>query len=65
VELQMTLEPSLLSGAIIDIGDLRVNATARGRLTEMREQMVPAGWDRVIAIDSGDRPGMHREEGDR
>jgi F-type H+-transporting ATPase subunit delta len=65
VELQVTVDPSLLSGAIIDIGDLRVNASARGRLTEMREQLVPAGWDRASALDIDDRPGTHTEEGDR
>jgi len=65
VELQVTIDPSLLSGAIIDIGDLRVDATARGRLTEMREQMVPAGWDRVITLDRGDHPETNTQEGDR
>ena len=45
VELQVVVDPSLLSGAIVDIGDLRVDATARGRLNEMREQLIPAGWD--------------------
>ena len=45
VELQVVLDPSLLSGAVIQIGDLQVDATARGRLTALREHLTPGGWD--------------------
>jgi F-type H+-transporting ATPase subunit delta len=45
VELQVVIEPSLLSGAVIQIGDLQVDATARGRLDALREHLVPGGWD--------------------
>ena len=35
----------LLSGAVIQIGDLQVDATARGRLDALREHLVPGGWE--------------------
>lgn len=45
VELQVTIDPELLSGAIVEIGDLRVDASARGRLERLRDELVPAdGW---------------------
>jgi F-type H+-transporting ATPase subunit delta len=45
VELQVVLDPSLLSGAVIQIGDLQVDATARGRLNALREHLTSGGWD--------------------
>ena len=45
VELQVVIDESLLSGALIRIGDLQVDATARGRLDALREHLVPAGWE--------------------
>ena len=46
VELQVEVDESLLSGARIRIGDLQVDATARGRLDALREHLVPAGnWE--------------------
>jgi F-type H+-transporting ATPase subunit delta len=45
VELQVELDESLLSGARIRIGDLQVDATARGRLEALREHLTPAGWE--------------------
>jgi F-type H+-transporting ATPase subunit delta len=45
VELQITLDPHLLGGAVIEIGDLLVDATARGRLDSLREHLLPEGWD--------------------
>jgi F-type H+-transporting ATPase subunit delta len=42
VELQVTIDPDLLSGAIVEVGDLRVDASARGRLERLREELVPA-----------------------
>jgi F-type H+-transporting ATPase subunit delta len=44
VELQVELDESLLSGALIRIGDLQVDATARGRIDALREHFAPAGW---------------------
>jgi F-type H+-transporting ATPase subunit delta len=45
VELQVVIDESLLSGALIRIGDLQVDATARGRIDALREHLVPAGWE--------------------
>ena len=45
VELQIVLDPTLLSGAVIQIGDLQVDASARGRIDALREHLVPGGWE--------------------
>jgi F-type H+-transporting ATPase subunit delta len=45
VELQVEVDESLLSGALIRIGDLQVDATARGRIDALREHFAPTGWD--------------------
>ncbi len=45
VELQVVIDESLLSGARIRIGDLQVDATARGRIDTLREHLAPAGWE--------------------
>jgi F-type H+-transporting ATPase subunit delta len=44
VELQVVIDEALLSGARIRIGDLLVDATARGRIDALREHLIPAGW---------------------
>ncbi len=44
VELQVVIDESLLSGARIRIGDLQVDATARGRIDTLREHLAPEGW---------------------
>jgi len=44
VELQVVIDEALLSGALIRIGDLQVDATARGRIDALREHLVPATW---------------------
>ena len=44
VELQVVIDEALLSGALIRIGDLQVDATARGRIDALREHLVPSGW---------------------
>jgi len=44
VELEVVIDQALLSGALIRIGDLLVDATARGRIDALREHLVPAGW---------------------
>jgi F-type H+-transporting ATPase subunit delta len=43
VELQVTLDRDLLGGVVVNIGDLQVDATARGRLDRLREELLPAG----------------------
>jgi F-type H+-transporting ATPase subunit delta len=45
VELQVTVEPTLLGGVVVEIGDLLVDATARGRLDRLREHLLPGGWE--------------------
>ncbi|MGP0030605.1 MAG: ATP synthase F1 subunit delta [Acidimicrobiales bacterium] len=45
VELQVEIDPDLLSGAVIRIGDLQVDATARGRIDALREHLAPGGWE--------------------
>ncbi|HKH87966.1 MAG TPA: F0F1 ATP synthase subunit delta [Acidimicrobiales bacterium] len=47
VELQLVIDETLLGGARIRIGDLLVDATARGRLDALREHLVPAGWQQT------------------
>jgi ATP synthase F1 delta subunit len=45
VELQVVIDPSLLSGAVIQIGDLQVDASARGKIDALREHLMPGGWE--------------------
>jgi F-type H+-transporting ATPase subunit delta len=45
VELQVEVDESLLSGALIRIGDLQVDATARGRIDALREHFMPSRWE--------------------
>lgn len=44
VELQVRVDPALLAGIRVDIGDLRLDATAKGRLERLREHVVAGGW---------------------
>jgi F-type H+-transporting ATPase subunit delta len=44
VELQVSIDRTLLGGVIIEVGDLLVDATARGRLEGLREHLLPTGW---------------------
>ncbi len=55
VELQVTVDPKLLAGVRVEVGDLQVDATARGRLDNLREHLLPGGWD--DAAITGLRPG--------
>ena len=45
VELQVVIDERLLSGAVIQIGDLQVDASARGRIDALREHLMPGGWE--------------------
>jgi F-type H+-transporting ATPase subunit delta len=45
VELQVVIDPALLSGAVIQIGDLQVDASARGKIDALREHLMPGGWE--------------------
>jgi F0F1-type ATP synthase delta subunit len=41
VELQIADDPSLLGGVLVEIGDLRLDATTRGRLGSLRDAVAP------------------------
>jgi F0F1-type ATP synthase delta subunit len=58
VELQVVIDEALLSGAVIQIGDLQVDATARGRIDALREHLMPGGWE-----DSGFHAATSRPRG--
>jgi F-type H+-transporting ATPase subunit delta len=58
VELQVVIDEALLSGAVIQIGDLQVDASARGRIDALREHLMPGGWE-----DSGFHTGGMRVSG--
>jgi F-type H+-transporting ATPase subunit delta len=47
VELQVTVDPSLLAGVRVQIGDLLLDATARDRLEQLRQHVasVSGGWE--------------------
>jgi F-type H+-transporting ATPase subunit delta len=54
VELQVRIEPELLAGVRVRIGDLQVDATARDRLDRLREHVVTGGWEnRGFGSDQG------------
>lgn len=62
VELQVVLDPNLLSGAVIQIGDLQVDASARGRIDTLREHIAPGGWDdNGLGSRSNRRAGATKE----
>jgi len=44
VELEVTVEPDLLAGVNVEIGDLQLDATVRGRLDRLKEHMVQGDW---------------------
>lgn len=54
VELQMTVEPSLLGGVVIEVGDIQVDASAEGRLLHLREHLEPGGWDATLGKDASE-----------
>jgi F-type H+-transporting ATPase subunit delta len=56
VELQVTVDPALLAGVIVRVGDLQVDATARGRLDALREHMAGATWRDAGGFGSRQRP---------
>jgi F-type H+-transporting ATPase subunit delta len=57
VELQVTVDPDLLSGVLVRVGDLQVDATARGRLEALREHLHNATWDTPTYGTESDEQG--------
>ena len=57
VEVQVTVDPALLGGARVEIGDLLVDATTRHRLDQLEEQLrSPEGVARAL-LGEGDARG--------
>ena len=54
VELQVTVDPDLLAGVVLEVGDLLIDASARGRLDALREHMSAASWE---------QPGLYAHPG--
>lgn len=52
VELQVVIDPALLAGVVVEIGDLRLDATAKYRLSQLREHVSFAGWDDRVHRDT-------------
>lgn len=50
VELQVTIDPELLSGVLVQVGDLQVDSTTRGRLDALREHMVNGAWEDLLDV---------------
>ncbi len=63
VELQLVLDPTLLSGAVIEIGDLRVDASARGRIDALREHLTAGGWEDAGFGSHANRSGGQTTKG--
>ncbi|HEY1830324.1 MAG TPA: F0F1 ATP synthase subunit delta [Acidimicrobiales bacterium] len=64
VELQVVIDEALLSGALIQIGDLQVDASARGKIDALREHLMPGGWEESGFHTGGLRsPGSTQTEG--
>jgi F-type H+-transporting ATPase subunit delta len=68
VELQVTLEPTLLGGAVVQVGNIQIDASAEGRLENFREHLAPGGWDVRFAGDgttgTRTRPGQTGTRGE-
>ncbi len=63
VELQVTVDPALLAGVSVEIGDLELDATARGRLERLREHVAAKGWTDLGFGRSG--RAVHEEQAGR
>ncbi len=61
VELQVTVDPALLAGARVRVGDLQVDATARGRIDELREHMSTTAWQEGPGVTTEIEPGTDAE----
>jgi F-type H+-transporting ATPase subunit delta len=48
VELQVTIDEKLLSGVRVQVGDLLVDSTTRGRLDALHEHLFSRGWEDLL-----------------
>ncbi len=62
VELQVTVDPALLAGVNVEIGDLQLDATARGQLERLREHVTAGGWT-DLGFGRAARGGQHEDDG--
>ena len=53
VELQVSIEPELLSGVLVSIGDLQVDSTTRGRLDALHEHLFNDSWANLLDAPQG------------
>jgi F-type H+-transporting ATPase subunit delta len=65
VELQVSIDPSLLSGVLVQVGDLQLDATVRGRLDALREHLRSGSWDQPDHSDADEGADANHEEGAR
>ena len=69
VELQVTVDPALLAGVVVRIGDLQVDASVLGRLQVLREHMAAPEWEQTGygaagGVRAGDRNAADAEGAD-
>ncbi len=48
VELQVSIESKLLSGVLVQLGDLQIDSTTRGRLDALHEHLFSRGWEDLL-----------------
>jgi len=53
VDVEVVIEPALIGGAVVQIGDLQVDASARGRLDNLREHLTTSAWQERGAVFEG------------
>jgi F-type H+-transporting ATPase subunit delta len=64
VELQVTIDPTLLGGVIVQVGDLLVDGSARHRLDELKEHLlVSEAAYRIVGIPTGSPEGREPADG--
>ena len=61
VELQVTLDPVLLGGVVVQIGDLLVDGSARHRLDQLKEHLLTS--EAAYRIPEGTAEGRDTADG--